>query len=148
MKNQNNENTATKMVTEQGKNITIEIPKNKWTEFLNDFSKRRFGWETNVELFDEAVGDQMLSEGLALNGVTHEDKSGNCEIEISLGNSAEKHQTHTILKPVKVAYLSENDSHSGVLEIEDGNGTKTLISLIHPMSVYFGYASYESISTE
>jgi Family of unknown function (DUF5335) len=138
MKNQISENTVTK----QGNNITVEIPKNKWTEFLNDFSKRRFGWETKVEIFDKSVGDQMLSEGLAMNGVTYEDKFGNSEIEVSLGESVEKHQSHTISKPVKVAYLSENDSHAGVLEIEDDKGTKTLISLIQPMPVYFGYASY------
>ncbi len=146
MKNQNNETTATKMVTEQGKNITIEIPKDKWTEFLNDFSKRRFGWETKVEVLDKSVGDQMLSEGLVLNGVTHEEKSGKCEIEISLGNNAEKHQAHIISKPSKLAYLSENETQYGVLEIEEESGTKTLISLIEPMPVYFGYASY-SVST-
>lgn len=138
MKKQIKENTVIK----QGDNITIEIPKNKWTEFLNDFSQRRFGWETTVEILDKSVGDQLLSEGLTLNGVTHEDKSGNCEIEISLGESVEKHQTHTISKPVKVAYLSENDSHAGILEIEDVEGTKIMLSLIQPMPVYFGYASY------
>jgi Family of unknown function (DUF5335) len=143
MNNQINENTAAKQVTKQGESMTIEIPKDKWTEFLNDFSKRRFGWGTKVEVLDKSVGDQMLSEGLVLNGVTFEDKSGNFNIEISLGEDVEKHQTHTVLNPVKMAYLSENDSHVGVLEIEEENGTKTLISLIKPMPVYFGYASYE-----
>ncbi len=147
MKNQTNENTAAKMVTEQGKNITIEIPKDKWSEFLNDFTKRRFGWGTKVEVLDKSVGDQILSEGLVLNGVTYEDKSGNVKIEISLGENVEKHQTHTISNPVKIAYLSENDSHSGVLEIEEENGTKTLIGLIQPMPVYFGYASFEVRTT-
>ena len=131
-----------------GENVTIEIPKEKWTEFLNDFSKRRFGWGTKVEVLDESVGDQILSEGLVLNGVTHEDKSGNCTVEISLGENIEHHQTHTISKPVRIAYLSETNSHAGVLEIEEGNGTKTLISLMNPMPVYFGYASYEIRSTE
>jgi Family of unknown function (DUF5335) len=146
MNNQINENTAAKKITKQGENMTIEIPKDKWTEFLNDFSKRRFGWETKVEVLDKSVGDQMLSEGLVLNGVTHEEKSGKCEIEISLGENVDQHQSHTISKPSKLAYLSENKTQYGVLEIEDESGTKTLISLIEPMPVYFGYASY-SVST-
>ncbi len=129
-------------------NKTIEIPKDKWTEFLNDFSKRRFGWGTKVEVLDESVGDQILSEGLILNGITHEDKGGNCTIEISLGENTEHHQTHTIIKPVKIAYLSENNSHVGVLEIVEANNTKTLISLMNPMPVYVGYASYELMSIE
>ena len=148
-------NQATETMTSQkqdsidtanlGENVTIEIPKEKWTEFLNDFSKRRFGWGTKVEVLDQSVGDQILSDGLVLNGVTHEDKSGNCTVEISLGENVEHHQTHTISKPVRIAYLSENNSHVGVLEIEEGNGTKTLISLVNPMPIYFGYASYQVI---
>ena len=127
-------------------NKTIEIPKDKWTEFLNDFSKRRFGWGTKVEVLDESVGDQILSEGLILNGITHEDKGGNCTIEMSLGENTEHHQTHTIIKPVKIAYLSENNSHVAVLEIVEANNTKTLISLMNPMPVFMGYGFSETTS--
>lgn len=127
---------------------TIEIPKEKWTEFLNDFSKRRFGWQTKVEVLDESVGDQILSEGLILNGITHEDKTGNCTIEISLGEDTENHQAHTIIKPVKIAYLSETNTSVGVLEIVEGNNTKTLISLMNPMPIVVGYAKVEMISVD
>jgi len=125
---------------------TIEIPKDNWTEFLNDFSKRRFGWGTKVEVLDESVGDQILSEGLILNGITHENNSGNCTVEISLGENIAQHQTHTIIKPVKIAYLSETDSQVGVLEIVEANNTKTLISLMNPMPIFFGYGFYETAS--
>lgn len=127
-------------------NKTIEIPKDKWTEFLNDFSKRRYGWETKVEVLDESVGDQILSEGLILNGITHEDKTGNCTIEISLGENTGHHQTHTIPKPVKIAYLSETNIQAGVLEIVEETGTKTLIKLMNPMPIVVEYKSVEIIS--
>jgi Family of unknown function (DUF5335) len=107
---------------------TIEIPKEKWTEF-------RFGWGTKVEVLDESIGEQVLSEGLILNGITHENKSGNCLVEISLGENPEHHQTHIISKPLSIAYFVETDSHLGVLEIIEENHTKTRISLINPMPV-------------
>jgi hypothetical protein len=125
--------------------MTIEIPKERWTKFFDDLSKRRFGWETKIEVLDESVGDQILSEGLPLNGVTFEEKSGRHELEIAVGESADQHQTHNIADPTKVAYLDEGDFLGGVIEIEDENGTKTLISLLNPMPVYVGYDEYEIV---
>jgi Family of unknown function (DUF5335) len=128
------------------KNMTIEIPQEKWTEFFDDLSKRRFGWETRAEVLSELIGDQILSDGLSLNGFTYQDKAGKREIEISIGESTEQHQTHNILNPTKVAYLSETDSNSGIVEIEETNGTKTLISLVRSMPIYIGYESYQVVS--
>ena len=125
--------------------MTIEIPKEKWTEFFDDLSKRRFGWETKIEVLDESVGDQILSEGLPLNGVTFEEKSGRHEMEIAVGESADRHHTHNISNPTKVAYLDEGDFLGGVIDIEDENGTKTLISLLNPMPVYVGYDEYKIV---
>jgi hypothetical protein len=125
--------------------MTIEIPKEKWTQFFDDLSKRRFGWETKIEVMDESVGDQILTKGLPLNGVTFEEKSGKHEIEIAVGETTEQHQTHNISNAVKVAYLDEGDFLGGVLEIEDDKNTKTLISLLNPMPVYIGYGDYEIV---
>lgn len=148
MSDHENEKTATEITENHGENMTIEIPNEKWTEFLNDFSKRRFGWNTKVEVIAESVGAQILSEGLILNGITHENKSGTHVIEISLGENTKHHQTHTISKPVKIAYRNESNAQAGVLEIEEGDATKTLISLMNPMPVYIGYVSYAMVSTE
>jgi Family of unknown function (DUF5335) len=123
--------------------MTIEIPKEKWTSFFDDLSRRRFGWETKIEVLSEAVGDQILSDGLPLNGVTFEEKAGRHEIEIAVGDTANNHQTHNISNPTKAAYLDEGDFFGGVIEIEDENKTKTLIKLLNPMPVYVGYDEYE-----
>lgn len=125
--------------------MTIEIPKEKWNEFFNDLSRRRFGWEAKIEVLDEAVGDQILSEGLPIGGITFENKAGKETIEIAVGDTREQHQMHNIFHPAKVAYLDEGDFLGGVIEIEDANKTKTLISLINPMPVYVGYADYEIV---
>jgi hypothetical protein len=113
--------------------MTIEIPKEKWSEFFNDFSRRRFAWET------------ILSEGLLLNGIIFEERNGKSTLEISVGENTEQHQTHNIVNPTKVAYLGENGS-GGVLEIEEETGVKTLIRLINPMPVYVGYAAYQIVA--
>ena len=125
--------------------MTIEIPKERWTQFFDDLSKRRFGWETKIEVMNESVGDQILSDGLPLNGITFEEKSGRNKIEIAVGESADQHQMHNISNPVKVAYLDKGDFLGGVIQIEDEDNTKTLISLLNPMPVYVGYDEYEIV---
>lgn len=125
--------------------MTIEIPKEKWTQFFDDLSKRRFGWATKVEVLNESVGDQILSQGLPLNGVTFEEKSGKHEIEVAVGDTAAQHQTHTISNPSKIQYLDEGDFLGGVIEIEDEAKTQTLIRLMNPMPLYVGYADYEIV---
>ncbi len=125
--------------------MTIEIPKEKWIKFFDDLSKRRFGWETKIEVMNESVGDQILSDGLPLNGITFEEKSGRHELEIAVGETAGQHQTHNISNPTKVAYLDEGDFLGGVVEIEEENSTKTLIKLLNPMPVYFGYDENEIV---
>ncbi len=125
--------------------MTIEIPKDKWAHFFDDLSKRRFGWETKIEVLNESVGDQVLNEGLSLNGFTFEEKSGRHEIEIAVGETTEQHQTHIISNPKKVAYWNEGRFLGGVIEIEDEENTKTLVSILNPMPIYLGYADYEIV---
>ena len=125
--------------------MTIKIPQGKWTEFFNDLSKRRFGWTTRIQVMNEAVGDQVLSEGLPLNGVTFEEENGKGKIELMVGETTAQHQTHIISNPVKVEFLDEGDFLGGVVEIVEKNKTRTLIQLLNPMPVYLGYENYEIV---
>ncbi|MBK7705479.1 MAG: DUF5335 family protein [Acidobacteria bacterium] len=125
--------------------MTFDIPKERWAEFLNDFSRRRYGWETKVEIISDSIGDQILSNGLALKGVTFENRAGRSEIEILIG-VCDAHQTHTIHEPVAVCYLDEESGFRGMLEIEEANGTKTLLSLVDPMPVYIGYTAFKIVA--
>jgi hypothetical protein len=123
--------------------MTTEIPKEKWSEFFNDLSRRRFGWTTRIEVLDDAVGDQILSEGLPLNGIIFEARSGRQEIELLVGENADYHQAHKIPNPVKVEYLDEGNFLGGVIEIEEENKNRTLVQLLNPMPIYLGWEDYE-----
>jgi hypothetical protein len=115
--------------------MTTEIPKEKWAEFFNELSKRRFGWVTKIEVLDESIGDQILSENLPLGGVTFEENADKREIEISVGKDFDRHQTHTISNPVKVEYLDEGNIFGGVIEIEEQNKTHTIVRLLNPLPI-------------
>ena len=115
--------------------MTTEIPQEKWAEFFDELSRRRFGWQTKVEVLDASLGDQILSEGLPFDGLTFEEKAGRREIELSVGKTRDRHQTHKISNPVKIEYLDNGDLLGGVIEIEEENKTRTLVRLLNPLPI-------------
>ena len=127
--------------------MTINLPKEKWVRFFDDLNKRRFGWSTKIEVMNDTIGDQVLSNGLPLNGFTVEQKGDQTSIEIALGKTIENHQSHNISNPTKVAFLGENEKNGGIVEIEEENGTKTLVHIIEPMSVVISYSEFELVSS-
>ena len=126
--------------------MTLDIPREKWAQFFSDLSKRRFGWTTKIEVMNDSIGDQVLSENLPLNGITVEQKGDQSTIEISVGEDT-THQSHTIVNPTKIAFLGDDENIVGIVEIEETNGTKTLIHIIKPMAVIISRSEYEIFST-
>jgi len=126
--------------------MTLNLPKEKWAQFFNDLSKRRFGWITKIEVMNDSIGDQILSEHLALNGITVEQNGDESTIEISVGEDT-THQSHNIVNPTKVAFLGDDEKLGSIVEIEEKNGTKTLVHIIEPMPLLVSYSEYEFFST-
>ncbi len=126
--------------------MTKQIERDNWKMFFDDLTKRRFDWQTKVEVFDDEIGDQILDEGLALSGITCENKGDDTFIEIFIGTDDDHHQTHTVKNPTKIAYLGEDDKPSGVVEIEEMSGRKTLVHIIQPMPLVMKYVEPEEFA--
>ena len=126
--------------------MTLDIPREKWAQFFSDLSKRRFGWTTRIEVMNDEIGDQVLSENLPLNGITFEQTGDETTIEIAVGENM-THQSHTIVNPGKVAFFGKDEKAGGFVEIEEANGTKTLVHIIEPMPMMVSYSECEMFST-
>ena len=126
--------------------MTLDIPREKWAQFFSDLSKRRFGWTTRIEVMNDSIGDQVLSENLPLNGITFEQTGDETTIEIAVGENM-THQSHTIVNPGKVAFFGKDEKAGGFVEIEEANGTKTLVHIIEPMPMTVSYSECEMFST-
>lgn len=124
--------------------MNTEIQMERWNEFFETLSKRRFDWKTSIEVLGPDVGDQMLSDGLAFNGITME-KGEAPAIYISVGEDLEAHQNHRISEPSKIAFLDADNSHGDILEIEQKDGTKTLITFIEPRGILIDFPEFEGV---
>ena len=127
--------------------MNYEIKKDDWADFFESLSKRRYQWTTKVEVLNSEMGDQVLADGLRLNGLTLETNADRSSIDISVGQTTDAHQTHTITNPVRVAFLAAEANHGDVINIEEDDGTKTLITFIEPMGILIGYAEVEMFAT-
>ena len=127
--------------------MNFEIIKEDWTRFFESLSKRRYEWITKVEVLQSEIGDQVLTDGLPLNGITVETRGSRVSIDISVGENTENHQTHNIVNPTRVAFLAADADHGDVIDIEEEDGTKTLITFIEPMGILVGYTAVEMVAT-
>lgn len=121
--------------------MNFEINRENWESFFEDLTKRRYEWKTKIEILKNELGDQVLTDGLPLNGITVETKGDLSSIDISVGEGIESHQTHNIQNPTRVAFLASAGDHGDVVDIEEEDGTKTLITFVEPMSIISGYFS-------
>ncbi|MGB7210569.1 MAG: DUF5335 family protein [Pyrinomonadaceae bacterium] len=126
--------------------MNFEIKKEEWPKFLDALGKRRYEWKTKIEVLNSEIGDQILTVGLPLNGITVETKGDQTSIDISVGENTASHQTHNIINPTRIAFLGAADNHGDVVDIEEKDGTKTLITFIAPMGIIVGYTEVEMVA--
>jgi uncharacterized protein DUF5335 len=126
--------------------MNAEIKRDEWKQFLETLSKRRFAWTTRIEVFSSEFGDQNLNDRLPFNGTTLETRAGITSVGISVGENIGAHQTHTIMDPVRIAFLPADSSHGDIVDIEEKDGNKTLITFIEPMGIMAGFAEVQMIA--
>lgn len=127
--------------------MDFELKKEDWRTFFDNLSRRRFEWMTEIEVISPETGSQTLSNGLPLNGITIEFTGDKVSVDISVGETTGNHQTHLIRDPTRIAFLAGDTTHSDVVDIEEADGSKTLLRFTEPMGVLVGMAAYEMVAT-
>ncbi len=81
-----------------------EIQRERWREFLDEFSRAHEDWLVDVSTFDPHRGVQPIVHDRPLQGITFD---GNC-IAIGLDGGAETHLTHVIEHPDALSVEQED----------------------------------------
>lgn len=106
---------------------TVEIPREAWTQTLNEFTVIHEGWLVSVDVLDPALGAQPEINDLPLLGVSAERVDRDGTITISAACSATEHITHTIHSAIRVHIERREDGADLALQIESAEGTKTIL---------------------
>ena len=84
---------------------TRQIPREEWTRFFDDLSKKLEGRSVGLEVFGPDIGDQVEERRMFFAGLSADvtDKAGKKDqIEIMLGGNPDAHLTHIITAPTEV----------------------------------------------
>ena len=111
---------------------TRQIPREEWTRFFNNLSRRQEGWEATLEVFGPDIGDQVEERRMYLTGLTAEASTeGNDadKIAIMFGGRPDRHLTHTIVSPIEVDLQQTDFGIDSALQIKSADGTTSLLKL-------------------
>ena len=108
-----------------------EIQQEQWQAYLNDFSKRNSGRMADLQILSDELGTQEEAEMLPLEGITLDTKGSlPSSVEIMLGGTGSadnRNLTHTITKVRRIVPKTGGDGREDALEIEAGDGAKTIL---------------------
>lgn len=106
------------------------VSRDKWKEFLDEFTKRNQLRPTRLEVVGE-IGDQDAEEHLPLVGVSFEVKgSASGSVEVILGGETAKdarHVEHLVERVERIAPLIGPDGLEEGVGFEDEDGAKTML---------------------
>lgn len=106
---------------------TQTISAENWLDYFDTFSREHVGWPASIEVLDETAGPQNVAHNLPLQGISFDTKGTRpSSLEISVGQSSERHVSHVVDLPLRIYQASRSDG-SIDLEIEPAQGPKTLV---------------------
>jgi hypothetical protein len=106
---------------------TREIPEEQWSTYLDTLTREAQSQCVRIEIDDASLGDQPLGQHLPLVEIGLERKgAAHGSIEITLG-TPDGEITHRTPPPRHLYAVEGSNGRVAVLDVEDGEGAKTLI---------------------
>ncbi|MBZ5581721.1 MAG: DUF5335 domain-containing protein [Acidobacteriia bacterium] len=114
-------------------NQTQEIPRDQWARFLDEFTREHRGSHARLEIIGGEAGAQVETENRQLDGAAADYKDGECTVWITFTSGAQpgEHLARGIHGVKAVRCLPPAGQQGAVLEVESGDGTKTVLELSH-----------------
>jgi hypothetical protein len=111
---------------------TVQIPREAWSQTLNDFSAMHEGWLVSVDVLSAEIGAQPEVHDLPLVGVVAEPDGDGGTITISAARQAAGQITHTIHSPTRVWIERTDEGADAAVQIESADGAKTIVRFRTP----------------
>ena len=108
---------------------TQEIPRDDWTRFFDNMSRRQEGWEVGLEVFSPDFGDQIEGHHMFLSGMTAEVTDRGDTIEIMMAGKPKNHVSHVISTPILVQLQQTDLGIDSALSIKSADGSTSLLHL-------------------
>ncbi len=111
---------------------TVEIPRDRWPEALEEFSAVHEGWLVSVDVLASELGAQHEVHDLPLVGVMADPGDRGGAIFISAARSAADHVTHVVHAPTRIWIERTDEGADVALQVEWADGTRTIVRFRTP----------------
>jgi hypothetical protein len=110
---------------------TTKIPIDRLEAYFSAFTKRFLlhgnPEAADIEVLSPELGDQYVSEGDRLNGITYDPKAN--ALELSLGFPLEDPYLHRIYAPQEVWVVEESDGFTSSIAIVRAAGAREVVTV-------------------
>jgi len=107
---------------------TTELARESWTSYFNDLSRELGVYDVTVEVDGLDVGAQIEAEGLVLAGMSYDHKDDIVVIGVAPVGGTEAVE-HFVSGPQRIFIETSDSTVPSVIDIEDGEGQKTIVLL-------------------
>jgi hypothetical protein len=107
---------------------TNELARDGWRAYFDELSRSLTTTQATVEIDGPDLGAQVQSEGLLLSGISYDDRDDVLVVGLSPGGPAESLE-HFVSSPQRITVESSGGSLPSAIEVEDGEGQRTLVRL-------------------
>lgn len=111
---------------------TVQIPREAWSQTLDDLSAMHEGWLVSVDVLSAEMGAQPEVHDLPLVGVVAEPDGDGGTITISAAHQDAGQITHTIHSPIRLWIERTDEGADAAVEIESADGTKAIMRFRTP----------------
>ncbi len=114
-------------------NQTQEIFRDQWAVFLDEFTREHRGSHARLEVIGGDAGAQVEVEDRQLEGASVDYKDGECTVWVNFmsGPRPGDHLAHGAHGVKALRSLPPSAGQGAVLEVESGDGTRTVLELSH-----------------
>jgi hypothetical protein len=106
--------------------VTKDIPRERLEEYFAEFTRRflRDGSPeaVDVEVLEPDWGDQVVTQGARLLGITYDPHTDSLEFELDAGD-------HRVVEPGEVWAVEEQDGFLSAVEVVHRDGTREVVSV-------------------
>lgn len=112
-----------------GTDATLSLERSRWTEVLDDFTRRNAGRQTRLEVDDPELGAQPQENEYPLLGVSFDPVDQRVEIMLGELGAGERHLSRSLGDVESLDVLTNRDDQDIALRLKHGRG-QTLLTLI------------------
>jgi hypothetical protein len=110
-------------------NATLTLEHSRWSEVLDDFTRRNVGRRTKLEVVDPAIGAQSQEGDYPLLGVTFDPIDQRVEIMLGELGPGEPHLSRSVGEVDSLDVLTNRDDQDIALRLRHGSG-QTILTLL------------------